>query len=263
MRQHWTDSTCQTFAAALKERLPHVPDSAVPPVAMEELNYFPGFGMYYHPEGPLGAGLLMSGLEGVEGLVPAWPCGVLLPLYEQPGSSPRSWILAARLARKGVSWTSPLNRLPVIPIGQSENALLVYDIRPDGWLRVRYSWPSNTGSGTAWVHVSQLSLGSVPLTLVTWEQYLLNRPWPLVVFRDRGDHRMYAAPDTASAVLDRPEGVYGMRALEIRGEWMRVHRQRTSAVCIDPRKVEPSDTGWIIWRSPERGLLLWVEAWDC
>jgi len=157
----------------------------------------------------------------------------------------------------------PLNRLPVIPIGQSENALLVYEIRADGWFRLRYYWPGSDGDGTAWSHVSQLALGSVPLTLVKWEEYLVDRPWPLFVFRDRGPHALYATPDSSSRVIDRPKGVYGIRALEVRGDWMRVHLQRTSGVCIDPRKPEPADTGWIVWRSSNRGLLLWTEAWDC
>lgn len=262
-RRRWTDSTCNTFAASLRGAMRRVPDSIRPPVAMEQFNHFEGFGTYYHPEGPLGAGILQTGLQGVEGLVPAWPCGVLLPLYDRPGGQPRLWILAGRVARRDVSWAWPLNRLPVIPIGQSENALLVYEIRADGWFRFRYYWPGSHGDGTAWAHVSQLALGSVPLTLVKWEEYLVNRRSPLFVFRDRGPHALYATPDSASREIDRPKGEYGIRALEIRGEWMRVHLQRTSGWCSDPRKPEPADTGWIVWRSQERGLLLWVEAWDC
>lgn len=263
--QRWSDSTCRAYASALPAAIRRAPDSLRPPSwDSTAVGFSSGFGSYYHPEGPLGAGILRSGIEGVEGMVPMWPCGVFLPLYEQPGGSrPSAWLIAGRLVRPHRTWGAPLNRFPVITVGQSENALLVYEIRGDGWLRVRYYWPSNDGNGTAWAHVSQLTWGTVPLSLVTWEQYLVNRSWPLFVFRDRAGQRIYADADTMSPVVDRPTGVYGMRGLEVRGDWMRVHVQQSSGFCVDPRTPVPADTGWIVWRSQERGLLLWVEAWDC
>lgn len=264
--QRWSDSTCRAFARSLPAAIRRAPDLLRPPFwDSSEVGFSAGFGNYYHPEGPLGAGLLLSGVKGVEGMVPMWPCGVFVPLYERPDERgpPSAWLIGGRLVRADRKWGAPLNQLPVIRVGQSENALLVYEIRRDGWARVRYYWPSNDGNGTAWVHASQLSLGPVPLSLVTWEEFLVNRSWPLLVFRDRGGQRIYAEADTTSRVIDRPAGDYGLRALETRGDWMRVHMQRTSAACIDSRKVEPADTGWVVWRSRERGLLLWVEAWDC
>lgn len=262
--QRWLDSTCNRFADSLRVTMRRVPDSVKLPDSLAlEVGFFQ-FGSYYHPEGPLGVGILQSGVQGVEGMVPEWPCGVFVPLYDAPAGHQWGWFTGGRVARRELNWMSPLNRLPTITIGQSENALLVHEARRDGWLRVRYYWPSNnTGDGTAWVHQSQLALGAVPLRYVSWEEYLVNRPWPLFVFRDRGAHALYAGPDSGSRVIDRPKGQYAVRALEVRGDWMRVHVQRTSGVCIDPRKPEPADTGWIVWRSPHRGLLLWTEAWDC
>jgi hypothetical protein len=262
--QRWTDSTCRHFRRSLNAAIRSLPDSLRPPNPPDSLQLFPGFRSYYHPEAPLGVGMLRSAARGVEGVVPAWPCGVFLPLYEQPDGPLWGWLIGGWLARRNVSWLSPLNGFPVIHSDQSENALLVYETRGDGWLRVRYYWPTNnTGDGTAWIRTSHLGLGSVRLTFVPWQDYITGRDWPSFVFRDRGNHAVYAQPDTGSRVIDWPRGDYGLRALEVRGDWMRVRLWRPGGACFDPRREVPGDTGWIVWRTAARGSLLWVEAWDC
>ena len=188
-----------------------------------------------------------------------WFRDVILPLYRAPGEQPFAW-----LARGWVYRASPGGRWKPYTAGgwlgimyDGPVALQVYEIRPNGWFRFRYAAPDSSDEGTAWVHESHLGLGVTTLKLVTWESHFLKMDRP-TFFSDSARHAVFAAPDSSSAVvgwLERKpngeDGAYGVSALEVRGEWMRVRVQWPYPVC--GQTVARTAEGWIRWKTPDRG----------
>ena len=222
-----------------------LPDSIAPSLAATQSRGTPEFRSYEHPDANLGVGVLKPDTRGGEE-PPPWACGLLVPLYREPGLARAGWIVGGLLEGAAAAWPMPL-RFTVLSVGQGESGLIVLETRPDGWIRFRFHDPyPQLGSGIAWAHLSSLELGPVHLAFVSWEDFLADHKPPLV-YRDAERHTLFSAPDSSSEPLASIEGDYGLRPLEFRGDWARVTLEMPNNMCPSgppPKRRE----GWIPWR---------------
>ena len=148
---------------------------------------------------------------------------VSLPLHEQAGAEPWGWFA-------------------------------------DGWLRLRYSRPSDDRDGTAWVHRCHLTREG--LAFEPWEERFLSDEVSPLYFRDRAPRLLHAGPDDEAEEIAQIDGDYHLEPLEFQGDWMRVRLMTPSDYCVEPDEVRIEED-WIRWRSAERGPLVWYYTRGC
>lgn len=248
-----------TLALCFGQATPSLPESLSAPPSPRPRPRVPGVNRVWH-DSSRGVGYLTS-VENLDAF--QWLRGAILPLYRAPGGQPFAWLSRGWMYRAGPggAWSPYTIGGWMGIVYDGPIALTVYESRPDGWFRFRYSAPAPpVDEGIAWAHTSHLALGPTAMRLVSWESHYLSADRP-TYFIDSERHAVYVSPDSSSDVVawlergPRDEvGAYGVLPLEARGPWMRVRVQWPYPVC--GRAVQPTAEGWIRWTTPGRGSQL-------
>lgn len=187
-----------------------------------------------------------------------WLQGVTLPIYPSPESSHWGWMVKGWLIPNDASPLA-IGRDAAFSMVQLEGqtyAFPVLEMRPDGWFRFQY-----TPAGAAWAHISHLDLGTVPLTIETWEASMKDAAQ--VEFRRPGlSQPMRLAPNTAAPLqaLVGPNSI--IQPLDLEGDWLRVRVTQPAQGCI-PLPGASTAEGWVRWRSETDMPLVWFSGDDC
>lgn len=187
-----------------------------------------------------------------------WLAGAAIPIYGSPMGSHWGWIING--------WLVPNNHSP-IAIGRDASFLMLHtyyalysfpvlEIRPDGWFRFQY-----TPAGTAWSHISQLNLGTVELTIESWEDRFLDVGQ--VYFRDSGiNYALREQPGSDQAISSLVGRNSFIVPLEFQGDWMRVRVTQPTNACEFLPGARTAE-GWMRWRDPEAGVRIWYAPKGC
>ncbi len=213
-----------------------------------------------------------------------WLDRVKLPLSPSPGATPWGWIAGGWIVDASGGHVAPFARSGLVETGYEDATVIVFERTDDGWLRIRFAadslWSSDDGArevtgeeggrinlspregGTAWIPQCALRADDLELQVEPWgELFLSDRISPLF-FRSDVRHVLRLEARSDSRRLAVIEGDYHLEPLEIEGDWMRVTLKQPSDYCADD--LEPVvTTGWIEWRSPEKGPSLWYHSRGC
>ncbi|MGD2133849.1 MAG: hypothetical protein PVI23_13725 [Maricaulaceae bacterium] len=179
-----------------------------------------------------------------------------LPLFDRPGGRHWGWVTQGRIydlaSRRALSQRSDAM------VTVSDGPAFLVLARDGDWMQIRYGYDSDTGGGLAWTRPDWAS--GRRAQYLEWSSVL--RGGAGLVYRNaQVAHNLRAGPGTDSAVLEVLEGGnFDMRALELRGDWMRVEVTSPPA-CIGSiardlllgGQETSVRTGWIAWRSDARG----------
>lgn len=186
---------------------------------------------------------------------------IALPLFERPGGRHWGWLVRGQVYDRLADRTLPDRSGAAVSVNGALSWLVL--AREDGWLQVRYGEPDDRDDGLAWTRTDLAQGGGA--RFVDWADALEDGRG--LVFRNRANaHNLREGPGTSEPVAERLEGTdFDMRALEIRGDWMRVEVS-TPPACVGAVAEDlllggsssRQRTGWIFWRSEDRGP--WVES---
>jgi len=157
----------------------------------------------------------------------------------------------------------------MVEVSYASAANLVFEIRPDGWFQVEYAVSGEPTLHRGWTHPSYLTLGELPLTVETWEAFLL-REWksdslsPLHFRTREVPHALRRGPGTDTERITWIGADHALEPLEIRGDWMRVRVEQPSGYCMGPDEWKGQrNEGWVRWRGPDKGPWVWFYSRGC
>jgi hypothetical protein len=188
----------------------------------------------------------------------SWLRGVALPIYAAPSGEPWGWFINGWLITEQ-SEPLAIGRDAAFSMLHTYSGLYTFpvmEMRDDGWFRFQY-----TPVGTAWAHVSHLNLGSVELTLETWEDRFLAAGW--IEFRKHGaSHALMQQPGSGQNLqaLISPNSL--IEPLEFDGDWVRVRVTQPVNACA-PLPGAGTHEGWMRWRNGEQDSLVWFPPGGC
>ncbi len=228
---------------------PPLPDAVPAPIQPDETGIV---SLAPAPGGGTGVGLLrpmdLSSLSTANWpnsplLHADWLRGVALPIYPSPDSPPWGWLINGWLIPNG---TAPLAigrdaAFSMVPIDRHIYTFPVLEIRPDGWFRFQY-----TPAGSAWAHTAHLSLGSIALTVETWEDYMADAT--RVEFRRPGlSQPMRRAPSDIAPLQALVGANSIIQPLAMEGDWLQVRVTQPAQGCV-PLPGAIVEEGWVLWR---------------
>jgi hypothetical protein len=194
-----------------------------------------------------------------------WLDFVLLPLAERPGGPVTLWLaggwvvpLDGRAARRvGIRGT--------VETGYETVSLIVLEANKTGWLRIRFA-PENESSSTGWLHRCDVEKLRPSVIYEPWERFFAQTNASLLYFRTGGPRALRRAPESGAepvAWIPAEGRKYAFEPLEFKGDWMRARLRAPFDQCrkshLKPRVRE----GWIRWRDPALGPLLWYFTRGC
>lgn len=181
-----------------------------------------------------------------------WTRRLKLPLFAAPEGEVKLWLTPGSVGAD-----------VLVETGYETASFIVLQARSDGWLQLRFGGPLASGAG--WVHRCHLDSATPRLEFEPWEK-LLAASGPLY-FRSWAPRALRRTPSQdAPVVAGIPEdpNLYGMRLLQVRGDWARVHLSVPSSYCANPRprRLQVHE-GWVRWRGPKLGPALWYYPRGC
>ena len=210
-----------------------------------------------------GSGWVNDPLSGA-----GWLSKVMLPLYKQPGGELWGWLARGWPLPPSESTKPQPNKHPLAMFETSWGFLsfIVLELRPDGWFRFQYSEPNLEDDGTIWAHISHLDLGEMTLVIERWEEFF---PQVSMLYFREEPQLLRTLPTNSSEQIisiDWREVGYDIEIIAFRGDWAQVRVKKPYEPCpTSPEQRPKSQTyeGWIRWRTPERGSLLWYPIKGC
>lgn len=195
-----------------------------------------------------------------------WLRGVLFPVYERPGGRHSGWLAHGwwlELTAAGPQ-LRPLRSMCLVETAYETASFVVFELREDGWFRFGYERPCER-SGSAWAHESRLAFGGTALAVERWEDLFTSGRTSPLFFRDLVGHRLRARPSLEASVVDVLSGPsHSIYPLELAGDWMRVRVAQPPDQCRSPGEWRGKyREGWIRWRDPIKGSLLWFHPRGC
>jgi hypothetical protein len=191
-----------------------------------------------------------------------WVVEMLLPLWDTPGGDAAGW-LAGGWRVPEIGEPRPLSTAAMVETGYAVASFVVGKLGPDGWFELRWSIEDSATPHSGWSHTGHLAMGAEPLIVEPWEAYL--RQEVHFGFRQESvPHTLRAAPSADAAAITRIGARHELELLEIDGDWMRVRVLQPPKRCRNPgtwKGVEHS--GWIRWRSLEKGPWVWPFTRGC
>ena len=180
-----------------------------------------------------------------------WTRRLTLPVFAAPGGDIRLWLTPGSVGAD-----------VLVETGFETASFIVLQARRDGWLQIRFGGPLASGAG--WVHRCHLAAATPRLEFEPWEKRLAEAG--PVYFRSWTARNLRKAPSTEAAVIaaiPADPNLYGMRALQFRGDWVRVRVSVPSTYCADPKPERPKHyEGWVRWKSGA-GPALWYYPRGC
>jgi imidazolonepropionase-like amidohydrolase len=210
------------------------------------------------PELDLGIGHLRAGDE----IGPAWLTTVTLPLFERPQTSPSAW-LANGWVQPSTGPRRPLGLAGLVETGYEHPTFIVFEERPDGWVRLRVAAGA---AGVVWTHACFFDRSPARLAVERWDTLFLSQEVSPLFFRTQGRHALRRQPaDDAERLRWIPDAAreYAIHPLEVRDDWMRVELSVPSDYCAEPGNPAEKVEGWIRWRDDARGPWLWHYTRGC
>ncbi len=140
-----------------------------------------------------------------------WTRRLTLPVFAAPGGEVRLWLTPGSVGAD-----------VLVETGFETASFIALQARSDGWLMIRFGGPLASGAG--WVHRCHLAAATPRLEFEPWEKRLA-QAGPLY-FRAWTTRNLRKNPSTDApviAAIPADPNVYGMRPLQFRGDWMRVH----------------------------------------
>ena len=128
---------------------------------------------------PLGVGFLRidAGQHRWE-----WHRHIRLPLFRDPSQSgPVGWIADGWLIDLEDESVQPFGTTGLLETEYEASSAIVYEMRPDGWIRFRYLPEEN---GTAWTHECFFDRGADPVSVTTGEDRLTSDQVSSLFFRN-------------------------------------------------------------------------------
>lgn len=213
----------------------------------------------------------ISGWETNPLIGTGWLSQVKLPLYTQPGGTLRGWLANGWVLHQtdaaGNHWRPEQRALTVesIVYKGTVNTLIVLEIRPEGWFRLRYAEPNSTDDGTAWAHISHLSLSEIKLTVEPWEKWFAQER---MLYVRGGSYPIHTQASSQSKIITQigepgtivQDKFYTLEPLEFQGDWVKVRIKMPNEYCAissEPRQEPQVYEGWLQWRTPEQGSRIW------
>ncbi len=203
-----------------------------------------------------------------------------IPLFLDPGRDHWGWLVRGRAYLLANRTAAPPRSDAWLRLVDGDEALVVLQQGPRGWLLVRWGEPDDFSGGVAWTRRG-LERGE-RLDYVPWAT-AIEREGGLV-FRDREvAYRLRASPSESAPVLGSVVGGdYDLEVMKRAGDWAQV-RVFEPPKCAPPADGSlggevllggPSDggaaptrryrtrVGWVKWRDPGKGPWL-TRAWPC
>ncbi len=192
-----------------------------------------------------------------------WLTKITLPLSDAPGSPPRAWIAGGWIVEVGTERVAPFRVSGLVETGYEEATFIVLETSAEGWIRIRFApGDDQTGEGTAWVPECALDGDPIDLEPEPWQDRLLSNEISPLFFRSDEAPLLRASPSVDAEIVRAVAGDYHLEPLEVDGDWMRVTLKQPSDYCVSPAGVL-TETGWIRWRTPERGPEVWYSTRGC
>lgn len=193
-----------------------------------------------------------------EAAVSDWIEKAVLPLATTPGGEPdrllaRGWLLD----RNGAGQAFDLGGL--LETGYEVRTFLVLGMEND-WYQLQLESPGQP-IDRPWVPGCALAAGDPPLDFTPWGQWLMSDNLSPLYFRSPKPHNLRSGPGTNHATLGGIVGDHALRPIAMRGDWMQVEVSQPSDYCAEVRSRKR--TGWIKWRSDERGPWVWYYPRGC
>ncbi len=192
-----------------------------------------------------------------------WQLATTLPLFSEPGDTPFAWIHKGWITNAASGKSVPFNAEGMIAIAPLSPAFIVYQLRKDGWMRIRYS---REREGIAWTHRCLTSFGRPALAFQSWADYLRSKKGPLF-FRSRVRHALRTEPSiTSNRILWIPayQENYHFRIISIKDDWMQIRLSVPSNRCKSRKHLDVKHyEGWVKWRDQETGPWVWHPVRDC
>jgi len=189
---------------------------------------------------------------------------VHLPLHVEPDGVIWGWFANGWLLEDEGPDAEPrqIGSEGMVETEYEATSLIVLDVRPDGWLRIRYGRPSAGKDGTAWLHRCHLERET--LVMERWEDRFLSNEISPLFFRSDDPRKLLSRPDDDAHRLLWIANDYHLEPLGFKGDWMQVLVKQPSDYCGDPNEVRPKTfEGWVRWRAPDRGPLVWYHTRGC
>ncbi|MBD2234193.1 hypothetical protein H6G07_21700 [Phormidium tenue FACHB-1052] len=188
----------------------------------------------------------------------SWLRDVALPIYPSPDSAHWGWLINGWLVPNDAAPLA-IGRDAAFSMVQTEQQIYTFpvlEIRPDGWFRFQY-----TSAGAAWAHTSHLELGTLSLTVETWEASMQDAS--RVEFRRPGLAQPMRLAPNGTAPLQALVGSNSIiQPLDLEGDWLRVRVTQPAQGCT-PLPGSSISEGWVRWRSDADIPLIWFSSTAC
>lgn len=187
-----------------------------------------------------------------------------LPLYLKPGGASWGWFVNGWLVEpesRGAA-RAVIGAQGMVETEYEATSFIVFEVRPDGWLRFRYGKPAAGRDGTAWLHRCHLARESV--VLERWEDRFLGGEISPLFFRRDVPRALLAGPHDEERRVIWIANDYHLEPLGFKGDWMHVLVKQPSDYCAAPEGVKTKVyEGWVRWRSPDHGPMVWYHTRGC
>jgi hypothetical protein len=194
-----------------------------------------------------------------------WLDSVLMPLAARPGEPVAMWLSAG--------WILPANGGPprrvgvrgAVETGYETVSLIVLEVNDDGWLRIRFD-AGDEASSTGWLDPCHLQHLRPKVAYEPWERLFAREDISPLYFRTGGPRALRRAPapaEEAVAWIPAEGRKYAIEPLEFKGDWMRARLKVPSDYCRDSGIRPVIREGWIRWRDPTLGPLVWYHTRGC
>ena len=238
---------------------PPAPREAPPEPSAEHPRFQDRLGWYHH--GFWGFGFLRPDGEPAED----WVQVTVLPLYDGPGGQHVGWLNRGWLELAGRK-TEPVSPFAFIETGYETNSLILAQIQEDGWLALRLQDQEPTEGHLLWTHGCRLDQGDVMFEQISYEEEYLGSK-SSYFFRSPVPHALRVEPALESDRIDWIVEGDDLEVLEVRKQWMRVRVFRPGKyfwLCSEGGEWQGKTlTGWVTWRSPEKGTWLQYPTRGC
>lgn len=192
-----------------------------------------------------------------------WLPKIALPLSETRGAPPWGWIAGGWLVDTRNGEVSPFGLEGLLETGYEEATFIVLQRPLDGWVEIRHAPGSaESGSGTAWIPECALEGETIHLEVQSWQDRLLSDVISPLFFRSNVPHVLREIPRVDGAHLGTISGDYHLEPQEISGDWMRVVVKEPSDSCRSDVE-STTRTGWVKWRSDDKGPWVWYHTRGC